>query len=100
MSATQVEAISRTVMAQILGMLEHFQAQMSDLTAMVSIDRSSLPRPVASYTITSVTVVRPGPRLEASSVKTGLHDQAPADRCREKMRSGEDLSSGPESTAR
>ena len=79
-SATQVEAISQAFMAQMSGMLERFQAQVSDLTAMGIVNRSSLPRPVASSTVISVTVVRPRPRLEASSVETG-HGQALADGC-------------------
>ena len=35
-SVTQVEAISQAVMVQMSGMLERFQAQVFDFTAMVS----------------------------------------------------------------
>ena len=92
-------------MPQMSGMLERFLAQVSDLIAMVSVDHSSLPGPVASSMITSVTVVRPGPRLEDSSVETGVSTVRPqptgAEREDEVAPSGEDFSSsGPELTTR
>ena len=95
--------VLRAVMTQMSGMFERFQAQVSDLTVMVSVDRSSTPRPVASSTVTSVTIVRPGPKLEASSVETEISPVKPQPTGTEKedevAPSGEDFSSSsPEST--
>ena len=70
---TQVEAISNTVMAQI--------AQISDLLVKLN-KTSSTPVPMASYMVTSVTVVKPKARLMSSSA--GFHGQAPTNRCRER----------------
>ena len=92
-------------MAQMSGMLERFQAQVCDLTAMVSIDRSFTPRPVDSSMVTSVPVVRPRPRLVASSVETEVSTVRPqptgAKEEDEVTPSGQDFSSSsPESTVR
>ena len=58
-------SLGRWQRPQILVRHVGLQAQVSHLMAIVSVDCSSLPGPVASSTVTSVTVVRPRPRLEA-----------------------------------
>ena len=53
----QVDAVSNAVMAQLLGMMAAFQAQISDLSAKMN-SGSSVLTPPASSTVTEVTVVR------------------------------------------
>ena len=81
-STIQVEAISHTVMAQVLGMFAAFQAQLSDLMALVS-ESSSMPRPPATSTVTSVIMVRLRPQLESSSVETEVSMVRPQLTCAE-----------------
>ena len=67
-SATQFEAISTAVMAQMSEMFAAFQAQISDLLAKVNVS-SSASMPTTSSTVTLVTVVKSKVRLASSSIE-------------------------------